>query len=228
MGSESTSTPLVPLPEVGDSSAHERWRIISTMDQPNLICWWFSNKVQSHMDLTYSIAILIDVERRNLRSSYLPQDMASSSIILLVPLLLLPLLRTSLAGEIAIYWGQNGFEATLSKTCDTGRFAYVNIAFLFIFGNGQVPKIDLAGHCNPADGGCIAISDEIRHCQKLGVKVMLSIGGGVGNYTLASKADAKNVSRYLWNTFLGGCSSNRPLGDAVLDGIVCDFYGTAA
>ncbi|CAH2049285.1 unnamed protein product [Thlaspi arvense] len=151
--------------------------------------------------------------------------MASSLVILLVPLLLLPLLRASLAGEIAIYWGQNGFEATLSQTCDTGRFAYVNIAFLYIFGNGQVPRINLAGHCDPAGGGCRAISDEIRHCQKLGVKVMLSIGGGVGSYTLASKADAKNVSSYLWNTFLGGSSTNRPLGQAVLDGIDFDIEG---
>ena len=31
---------------------------------------------------------------------------------------------------IAIYWGQNGFEGSLSSTCATGRYAYVNIAFL--------------------------------------------------------------------------------------------------
>lgn len=52
---------------------------------------------------------------------------------------------------------------------------------------------------------------------------MLSLGGGIGTYSLASKADAKNVAIYLWNNFLGGRSSSRPLGDAVLDGIDFDI-----
>ncbi|KAJ9139810.1 hypothetical protein P3X46_030508 [Hevea brasiliensis] len=52
---------------------------------------------------------------------------------------------------------------------------------------------------------------------------MLSLGGGIGSYTLASQADAKNVADYLWNNFLGGKSSSRPLGDAVLDGIDFDI-----
>ncbi|KAF7132803.1 hypothetical protein RHSIM_Rhsim09G0203200 [Rhododendron simsii] len=63
---------------------------------------------------------------------------------------------------------------------------------------------------------------EYWYCQRKGIKVMLSIGGIVGDYSLASKADAKNVSLYLWNNYLGGWSLNRPLGAAVLDGI--DFY----
>jgi len=53
--------------------------------------------------------------------------------------------------------------------------------------------------------------------------VLLSIGGGIGSYTLASVEDARNVSTFLWNTFLGGKSSSRPLGDAVLDGIDFDI-----
>ncbi|KAL1292878.1 hypothetical protein AAHE18_19G030700 [Arachis hypogaea] len=48
---------------------------------------------------------------------------------------------------------------------------------------------------------------------------MLSIGGGSSTSQLTSSKDAKNVSDYLWNNFLGGNSSSRPLGDAVLDGI---------
>ena len=52
---------------------------------------------------------------------------------------------------------------------------------------------------------------------------MLSIGGGVGSYSLVSSADAQNVADYLWNNFLGGTSSARPLGDAVLDGIDFDI-----
>ena len=48
---------------------------------------------------------------------------------------------------------------------------------------------------------------------------MLSIGGGAGSYYLGSQSDAEGVSDYLWNKFLGGTSSSRPLADAVLDGI---------
>ncbi|XP_030446309.2 hevamine-A-like isoform X1 [Syzygium oleosum] len=133
------------------------------------------------------------------------------------------LIRASHGGGIAIYWGQNGNEGTLASTCATGRYAYVNLAFLYKFGSGQTPQINLAGHCDPASGGCTSISSGIRSCQNQGIKVMLSLGGGVGSYSLASQADARNVADYLWNNFLGGTSSARPLGDAVLDGIDFDI-----
>ena len=35
----------------------------------------------------------------------------------------------------------------------------------------------------------------------------------------------RQVTNYLWNNFLGGQSSSRPLGDAVLDGIDFDIQG---
>lgn len=142
-------------------------------------------------------------------------------------LLLQALLRTSArgGGGIAVYWGQNGNEGTLAETCATGRFAYVNIAFLIKFGGGQTPELNLAGHCNPASNSCRVVSDGIRDCQSRGIKVLLSIGGGVGNYSLSSTEDARGFSVYLWNNFLGGGrgSASRPLGDAVLDGIDLDI-----
>lgn len=55
---------------------------------------------------------------------------------------------------------------------------------------------------------------------------MLSIGGGAGSFYLTSKEDAKQAATYLWNNFLGGHSSSRPLGPAVLDGIDFDIGGT--
>ncbi|PIM97840.1 Chitinase [Handroanthus impetiginosus] len=145
---------------------------------------------------------------------------------LLLSLLLHSLLRPSAAdGGIAVYWGQNGNEGTLAETCATGRFSYINIAFLNKFGGGQTPELNLAGHCNPATNSCRVISDDIRSCQKRNIKVMLSIGGGIGNYSLSSKEDTQNFSLYLWNNFLGGRSGSatRPLGDAALDGIDLDI-----
>ncbi|XP_047339305.1 acidic endochitinase-like [Impatiens glandulifera] len=129
------------------------------------------------------------------------------------------------AGGIAIYWGQNGYEGTLSETCATGNYDFVNIAFLSTFGNGQAPTINLAGHCNPSINECTKLSPDIKSCQAKGIKVILSIGGGAGSYYLASSDDARQVATYLWNNFLGGTSSSRPLGDAILDGIDFDIEG---
>ncbi|KNA06639.1 hypothetical protein SOVF_179170 [Spinacia oleracea] len=126
-------------------------------------------------------------------------------------------------GGIAIYWGQNGFEGTLNETCATGRYEYVNLAFLNIFGGGQVPSLNLAGHCDPASGGCVILSSEIEFCQSRGIKVLLSLGGGIGNYSFSSRDDAKNFAKYLWNHFLGGHSKSRPLGKAALNGIDFDI-----
>ncbi|KAF8413269.1 hypothetical protein HHK36_001245 [Tetracentron sinense] len=142
---------------------------------------------------------------------------------LLLSLLVLSLVQSLHAGGIAIYWGQNGNEGTLTQTCATGKYAYVIIAFLNKFGNGQTPEINLAGHCNPSSNGCTIVSNGIRNCQNQGIKVMLSLGGGIGSYSLASPSDAQNVATYLWNNFLGGKSASRPLGDAVLDGIDFDI-----
>ncbi|KAF9612430.1 hypothetical protein IFM89_000178 [Coptis chinensis] len=58
-----------------------------------------------------------------------------------------------------------------------------------------------------------------------GIKVILSIGGGSGSYSLASSDDARQVATYLWNNFLGGQSSARPIRDVVLDGIDFDIEG---
>ncbi|XP_077234347.1 acidic endochitinase-like [Tasmannia lanceolata] len=155
--------------------------------------------------------------------------MASSSSHVLKPLLLLFLLEIlitqSHGGSIAIYWGQNGNEGTLAETCGTGNYAFVNLAFLCTFGNGQTPQINLAGHCDPYSNGCTGLSDDIKTCQDQGVKVMLSIGGGAGSYFLTSADDARQVANYLWDNYLGGKSDSRPLGDAVLDGIDFDIEG---
>ncbi|KAK9202268.1 hypothetical protein WN944_017478 [Citrus x changshan-huyou] len=139
--------------------------------------------------------------------------------------LLLMLATGSNAGGIAIYWGQNGNEGTLKETCGTGNYEYVILSFLATFGNGQTPMINLAGHCDPYSNGCTGLSSDIKSCQAKGVKVLLSLGGAAGSYSLTSTQDAKQVATYLWNNFLGGHSSSRPLGPAVLDGIDLDIEG---
>ncbi|KAF3944715.1 hypothetical protein CMV_028836 [Castanea mollissima] len=148
----------------------------------------------------------------------------SSSIPFLLSVVLILVVGANACG-IAIYWGQNGNESSLAETCATGKYAFVNIAFLPTFGNGQNPQINLAGHCDPTTNGCTRFSSEIQSCQSRGIKVLLSIGGGAGSYSLSSTDDARQVATYLWNNFLGGQSSSRPLGAAVLDGIDFDIEG---
>ncbi|KAH7673745.1 chitinase protein [Dioscorea alata] len=154
--------------------------------------------------------------------------MATKKTQTLLLLILAALCITSNAGigNIAVYWGQNGFEGSLAEACWTGNYDIVVIGFLYQFGYFQSPGLNLAGHCDPASGGCVSISNDINACQSQGIKVFLSLGGEyTGRYTLVSTQDARNLADYLWNNFLGGSSSSRPLGDAVLDGIDFDIEG---
>lgn len=115
---------------------------------------------------------------------------------------------------VAIYWGQNGKEGTLGEACATGNYDYVIIAFVQSVGNGQTPMMNLGGHCEPYSDGCSGLSSDIKYCQAKGMKVLVSLVEGGGSYRNVSE-----VASYLWNNFLGGVSSSRPLGPAVLDGI---------
>lgn len=85
-------------------------------------------------------------------------------------------------------------------------------SFLATLGNGQKPMINLTGHCDPYSNVCAGLSSKIKSCQAKGIKVILSIGGGARGYILASTQDARDLATYLWNNFLGGKSSSRPLG----------------
>ncbi|KAK4845844.1 hypothetical protein QYF36_009780 [Acer negundo] len=145
--------------------------------------------------------------------------------IFLLLLILSIVTNQSYSGSISIYWGQNVKEGTLAGTCATGKFDYVIIAFLCVFGNNQTPALDLDDHCDPSTNGCVGLADDIRSCQSKKVKVLLSIGGGDGSYYLTSSDDAKKLADYLWNHYLGGKSDSRPFGDAVLDGIDFDIEG---
>ncbi|KEH19750.1 putative chitinase [Medicago truncatula] len=146
--------------------------------------------------------------------------------ILTLSLVMLGLANCSNAGKIVIYWGQNGNEGSLAETCATRNYEYVIIAFLPTFIPTQNPMINLAGHCNPQSAnGCMALSSDIKFCQSKGIKVLLSLRGDKGSYPLESTQEASLVATYLWNNFLGGNSSSRPLGPAVLDGIDFDIEG---
>ena len=65
---------------------------------------------------------------------------------------------------------------------------------------------------------CQFLAKDIKTCQAAGKIITISLGGGAGNSTFASDTDAKTFAHTVWNLFLGGSSSTRPFGKAVLDG----------
>ncbi|KAF6153930.1 hypothetical protein GIB67_023707 [Kingdonia uniflora] len=58
-----------------------------------------------------------------------------------------------------------GNEGTLAETCATENYAFVNVAFLLVFGNGQTPVLNLAIHCDPSINGCTGLNSDIKACQ---------------------------------------------------------------
>ncbi|KAF9014997.1 class III chitinase [Cyathus striatus] len=144
------------------------------------------------------------------------------------------------------YWGQNSygaahgtdtanFQKTLSFYCNDNAVDVFPIAFLNVFfGTGGVPSINLANTCNPTDNAtfpgtslpnCAALASDITTCQSKGKIVTLSLGGATGAVGFQSDAQATQFAQTIWNLFLGGSSSTRPFGNAVLDGVDLDIEG---
>ena len=121
-------------------------------------------------------------------------------------------------GRITVYWGQTASEGSLRKACESNLYSTVILSFLTRFGGGRY-KLDLTGH------SWSAVGPDVKYCQSKNILVLLAIGGGFGDYSLASKADAKAVADHIWDLYLGGRSKQqaRPFGDAVLDGVDFDI-----
>ncbi|KAF3774447.1 hypothetical protein EJ110_NYTH53069 [Nymphaea thermarum] len=158
----------------------------------------------------------------------LSSKMASSSsslISLSLPLLLILCLSSASvawakAGEIGIYWGfpeSNTTLTNLNNTCNTGNFKTVSIAALSNFGKGQVPRADFGSSCNVASGRY-----DIAHCQKMGIKVLLTVGGPTKNYTLATRQEAYRLAAHVCDVYVSGYGVDGSLGKVKLDGV--DFY----
>ena len=102
--------------------------------------------------------------------------------------------------------------------------------------------------CNPTDNAtfpgtalpnCSALATDIQTCQSKGKLVTISLGGATGGVGFSSDAQGTTFAQTIWNLFLGmlysfrsrrcphslgGTSSTRPFGKAVLDGSVVGFY----
>ncbi|KIP08233.1 carbohydrate-binding module family 5 protein [Phlebiopsis gigantea 11061_1 CR5-6] len=147
--------------------------------------------------------------------------------------------------NVVAYWGQNSYGATHSDTanwqqpidfyCQDDSIDAFPIAFLNVFfGAGGLPSIDLANTCNVNDNSvfsgtqlpdCSFLASAIETCQSKGKIVTISLGGATGAAGFTSDAQASQFATTIWDLFLGGSSSTRPFGAAVLDGVDLDIEG---
>ncbi|KAJ1730821.1 Chitinase 2 [Coemansia sp. Benny D160-2] len=148
--------------------------------------------------------------------------------------------RTDTNG-LAVYWGQNTLsvqtdgaqnERPLSQYCaDANAPDIVMLSFHNVF--TKTPQLNLANHCETRFRGsqmlnCQPMADQIKACQKKGIRVVLSMGGASGAYSMDSDADGASYAQTVYDTYLGGKGSSdikRPFGDAVLDGVDLDIEG---
>ncbi|KAF9452542.1 glycoside hydrolase family 18 protein [Macrolepiota fuliginosa MF-IS2] len=146
--------------------------------------------------------------------------------------------------NLAAYWGQDsgGHQQRLSFYCQDDALDVIPTAFLYVFfGQGGKPVVDFSNICS--QGGnqfpnsdladCSFLASDIKECQSKGKLITISLGGATAKVGFSSAAQASDFAETIWDMFLGGQSSTRPFGDAVLDGIDLDiesgspsFYST--
>lgn len=67
-------------------------------------------------------------------------------------------------------------------------------------------------------------SMSLTHSHIRTLHLLCSIGGGAGDVSFSSTAQAQAFAETIWNLFLGGSSPDRPFGSAVLDGYDTPFF----
>ncbi|KAF9459440.1 chitinase [Collybia nuda] len=142
--------------------------------------------------------------------------------------------------NLAVYWGQDaaGHQQRLSFYCEDDTIDAIPMAFLYIFhGKGGQPVLELSNICNHGTSksfpgtdllDCSFLAADIRQCQAKGKIVTLSLGGATSSVGFSSESQATEFATTIWNMFLGGKSSMRPFGSAVLDGIDLDIESGSA
>ena len=142
--------------------------------------------------------------------------------------------RQAPGAQNVVYWGQNGGGIVenndLSAYCtSTAGIDVIVLAFLYEFGNGDnIPSGTIGQSCfisNTGEGqDCDALTTAITTCQSAGVKIILSLGGASGSYSLQSQSEAETIGQYLWDAYANsGSSTERPLGDAFVNGFDFDL-----
>ncbi|KAH8698637.1 class III chitinase ChiA2 [Talaromyces proteolyticus] len=142
--------------------------------------------------------------------------------------------------ETVVYWGQNGGNAVenndLSTYCtaDSGIDILV-LSFLYEFGNGvDTPSGTIGQSCSIDTSGkgsnCDDLAAAIKTCQGNGKKIILSLGGASGSYSLSSQQEAETIGQNLWDSYgnSGSSSAPRPFGSTFVNGFDFDLEANPA
>ncbi|EEH41928.2 hypothetical protein PAAG_03849 [Paracoccidioides lutzii Pb01] len=145
--------------------------------------------------------------------------------------------------NLVAYYGQAPNQPRLRHICANDRFTNVIVlGFVNVFperGKGGYPGTNFGNQCSAEvfknkDGvetqllsGCQNLIEDIPVCQEIGIKVLLSLGGGVGNYTVTNKRAGEKFADFLWGAFGPKTpewgNGPRPFGDVVVDGFDFDI-----
>jgi chitinase len=129
-----------------------------------------------------------------------------------------------------VYWGQNGGGTVenndLSTYCTSAAgIDIIVLAFLYEYGNGNnIASGTIGQSCYIAPTGegqqCDALAAAIDTCKSNGVKVILSLGGAAGAYSLQSQSQAQTIGQNLWDAYGNAAKGSvpRPFGSTFVDG----------
>ena len=137
--------------------------------------------------------------------------------------------------NVAVYYGQTPATATVSlgEMCQDENVDIVVLAFLSeLFGPGDFPTLNFGAACGGqtpqmesagATGllSCPDMASQIKQCQGLGKKVLLSLGGADAVTAFPSDSKATDFANQLWDLFGAGTGVDaglRPFGDVRIDG----------
>jgi chitinase len=144
--------------------------------------------------------------------------------------------RQAKGAQNVVYWGQNG-GGTVENN-DLGAYCTASsgidilvLGFLYQFGNGvTVPGGTFGESCQVLAGSgtaqdCSNVAESISTCQEAGIKIILSLGGASGSYSLQSASEAEAIGQYLWDAYGNGGSSGvqRPFGGVIVNGFDFDI-----
>jgi chitinase len=142
-----------------------------------------------------------------------------------------PTTLNAAAGALnVVYWGQNGGGTIenndLSSYCDSSSGIDVLVlSFLYEYGNGNTIASGTIGQsCYISPQGqpqqCDDLAAAVATCKSNGVKIILSLGGAAGAYSLSSSDEAATIGQNLWDAWGNAANGSvpRPFGSTFVDG----------
>ncbi|KAI9805796.1 MAG: hypothetical protein M1825_000410 [Sarcosagium campestre] len=172
-----------------------------------------------------STSVLTSAPSSNIASSTAPSAVPTNS-------------KANTSAQLAVYFGQRPTDSNtgLLDLCNKPETDIVILAFLTtFFGPNGYPVIDFASSCGgktpemtaraPGLLRCDALASQITQCQAQGKKILLSLGGAIGDSTFDNEAQAVKFADTLWDLFGAGTGEDaalRPFGPVQLDGFDID------